>query len=80
MSAMASGRPAPGALIEGARDVEEIPQDAMAVLGGDRFGMELHAVHRVGLVAQAHDDAVLGVRRLRRGISGIDSGAIVSEW
>ena len=47
MSAMSGGLPA-RARVEGAGDLEEILQDAVAVLRGDAFRMELHAVHRVG--------------------------------
>ena len=38
--------------------LEEVGEQRMAVLGGDALGMELHAVHRMRLVLQAHDDAV----------------------
>src|SRR4029453_15103041 len=39
-----------------ARDLEKVLQDLVAVLGGDAFGMELHAVDGQRRVAQAHDD------------------------
>src|SRR5688572_29914372 len=39
-----------------ARDLEEVLQDLVTVLGGDALGMELHAVDGQRLVAQAHDD------------------------
>ena len=32
----------------------------MAVLGGDAFGMELHAVHRQAVMHQSHDQTVVG--------------------
>ena len=43
-------------------EVEEILQQQVAMLGGDAFGMELHAVHRQALMHQAHDQAVVGLR------------------
>ena len=46
--------------VPGGGDVEEILEDQVAVLGGDRLRMELHAVDRIVLVHGAHDDAVLG--------------------
>src|SRR3954471_1598340 len=39
-----------------AGDLEEIVEDLVAVLRGDALGMELNAVDRQRLVAQAHDD------------------------
>ena len=44
-------------------DVEKILQHQMAVLGGDAFGVELHAVHRQLLVHQPHDQPVVGLAR-----------------
>jgi hypothetical protein len=43
--------------------VEKIAQQGVAVLGQDRFGMELHAFDRQRLVAHTHDfiDAPSGV-------------------
>src|SRR5687768_1720153 len=61
ISAMSGRRPAPGAGIERCRDLQEILENAVAVLGGDAFGVELHAVHRIGSMAHSHDHAVLGM-------------------
>ena len=41
--------------------VEEVDKQLMAVLRGDALGMELHAVHRIAFVLQAHDHAVGGL-------------------
>src|SRR5688572_26319759 len=64
MSALHSGSVAGGAQIAAARgdtgDVEEVGEQGMTVLGGDALGVELHAVHRMGFVLQAHDDALAG--------------------
>ena len=46
-----------------AGDVEEVGQHVVAVFGGDRFRVELHAVDRAAAVPKAHD---LGRRRSRR--------------
>src|SRR5215217_8604651 len=47
-----------GALDPG--QVEEVGQQLVAALGGDRLGVELHAVDRPGAMLHAHDLAVLG--------------------
>src|SRR5262245_4204760 len=39
---------------------EEVGEQRMAMLGGDAFGMELHAMHRVPLVRQPHDQSLAG--------------------
>ena len=44
---------------EVARDGRKLPQQGMAVLRRDAFGMELHAMHRMGLVHHALDHAVV---------------------
>ena len=43
------------------RDVEKVFQHQMAVIGGDAFGMELHAMHRQTPVREPHDEAVVGI-------------------
>src|SRR5262249_52693585 len=43
-----------------AGDLEEVGKQGMAVLGGDAFGVELDAMHRMLLVLQPHDEAVGG--------------------
>jgi hypothetical protein len=48
--------PAPSA---SSRLHHEIRQHGMAMLGGDAFGVELHAVDRQVAVAEAHDMAVV---------------------
>ena len=53
-------------------------QDLVAVLGGDRFRVELHAVDRMPRVHRAHDHAVVAVGRDLED-SGMLSGAMVSE-
>ena len=45
------------------RQIEEVLQNGLAVLGGDAFRVELHAVHRQIAVRQAHDQPVLAGRR-----------------
>src|ERR1700730_4904678 len=42
-------------------EIEKILQNGLAVLGGDAFGMELHAVHRVLLMRHRHHEAVVGL-------------------
>src|SRR5260221_6306631 len=42
-------------------EIEKILQNGLAVLGGDAFRMELHAVHRVFLVRYRHHQAVVGL-------------------
>src|SRR5215510_16293025 len=53
--------PRPPLGVPGGGQVEKILQDDMAVLGRDAFRMELHAVHRQGLVCQTHDQLVIGL-------------------
>ena len=52
----------------------------MAVLGGDAFGMELHAVDWQLAMAEAHDDAVLGfgadLQGVRQAVALDDKGVI----
>src|SRR5258708_59430 len=43
-----------------AGDLEEISQEVVAAFRGDGFRVELHPVHRAGLVLHAHDLAVFG--------------------
>ena len=52
--------PTPRAPLDAGK-IEEIGEQLMAVLRGDALGMELHAVHRIALVLQAHDHAVVGL-------------------
>ena len=56
-----------GARVAAARahagQLEEVGEQRVAVLGGDALGMELHAVHGMRLVLQAHDEAVGASRR-----------------
>src|SRR6202158_3288859 len=42
-------------------EIEKILQNGLAVLGGDAFGMELHAVHRMLLVRHRHHEPVVGL-------------------
>src|SRR6185503_13575990 len=51
-------------------DLQEVGEQRVAVLGGDALGVELHAVHGMRLVLQAHDQA-----SLRRGRLGCDGEA-----
>ena len=51
------------ALDGGARSGEERPEQVVTADGEDRLRVELHAFHRKVLVAQAHHDAVVGLRR-----------------
>ena len=51
-----------------AGELEEIGEQRVAVLGGDALGMELHAVHGMRLVLQAHDQAVAGLGRDRQAV------------
>src|SRR5690606_35094578 len=62
-----SGRGMRAAASGGARDLEEVLQQRVAVLAEDGFGMELHAVDRVLAVAQAHDRLVAAVGIVRPG-------------
>src|SRR5262249_40224095 len=43
-----------------AREVEGVGKQRVAVLGGDAFRVELHAMHRVQLVRKPHDQPVGG--------------------
>src|SRR6516225_8762149 len=52
-----------GRAIPGLRDVEKIFQKQMSVLGGDAFGVELHAVHRQPFMRKPHHQSVLGLGR-----------------
>src|SRR4030065_2357853 len=42
--------------------IEEIGKELMPMLRGDALGVELHAMHWIALVLQAHDHAVRGFR------------------
>src|SRR5215831_6347206 len=55
--------PPPARLVPGRRDVEEVPQDQVPVLGRDALGMELDAVHRIVRVREPHDQPVAGLGR-----------------
>ena len=46
-----------------AGDLQEVLQDLVAVLRRDALGMELHAVHGMRLVLQAHDQVIGGLGR-----------------
>ena len=48
----------------------------MALFGGDALGMELHAMHGMRLVLQAHDDAVV---RLGRDLEAIGQGRALDD-
>src|SRR5262245_62245842 len=48
----------PMRLVPGRRDVEEILEDAVAMLGGDALGMKLDAVYRKFLVRKPHHQPV----------------------
>src|SRR5262245_40814023 len=54
----AAARVLPGRDIPGAGDREEVPQDQMAVLGGDAFRMELNAVDGKCPMGEPHDQPV----------------------
>src|SRR5688500_11862361 len=82
ISAMASGRPSAGAGVEGARDLQKILEDAVAVLGGNAFRMELHAVNRVGAMPHAHDDPVVrmgGLDEIGRHALGRDRQRVIAR-
>src|SRR5260370_28643001 len=59
-------RASPGRSIPRRRDLEEILEDEMAMLGGDAFGMKLHAVHRQPGMRKPHDQPVVGLRQHRQ--------------
>src|SRR5690242_12669693 len=59
-------RPTVGIGVPGCGQVKEVLQNDMAVLGRDAFGMELHAVHRQGLVRETHDQPVVGLSHGRQ--------------
>src|SRR3954462_6936841 len=42
-------------------ELQEIPQQLASFARQHGFGVELHAVHRIGAVPDAHDRAVLGL-------------------
>src|SRR5215813_4413211 len=54
-------RPPVGVGVPGRRQVEEVLQNDMAMLRRDALGVELHAVHRQGLVRETHDQLVIGL-------------------
>ena len=64
-----------------AGDLEEVGEQRVAVLGGDALGVELHAVHGMRLVLQAHDR---GCRRAVSAVTARQSGRLarstMSEW
>src|SRR5262249_11071764 len=54
----------------------------MAVLGGDAFGVELHAMHRMLLVLQPHDEAVSGPggdRKATRQAFALDDQRVITR-
>src|SRR5579883_1095806 len=62
-------------------DVEEVPQDEVAVLGGDALGGELNAVCRQPLVRKSHDQAIVGFgchRQRRRQALTLDHERMVA--
>ena len=61
------------------RSVQEVIEQAIAVLGQHRLGMELHSVDRMLDMLDRHDLAVLGVA-VTSSAGGTDPGAITSEW
>ena len=70
----------PARALKARGDLEEILEDAVAVLGGDAFGMELHAVHRIGSRWRTPMITPSSVWAVASRSSGMLSGAIVSEW
>src|SRR6516225_7134645 len=44
-------------------DFEKVLEQQMTVLGGDAFGVELHAVHRQALMRKPHHQTVIGLGR-----------------
>src|SRR5262249_6562957 len=44
-------------------DFEKVLEQQMTVLGGDAFGVELHAVHRKPLMRKPHHKTVIGLGR-----------------
>src|SRR5262249_23138462 len=44
-------------------DFEKVLEQQMTVLGGDAFGVELHAVHRQPLMRKPHHQTVIGLGR-----------------
>src|SRR5690349_14920650 len=56
LSGGVSGSAAVAALRCETGEVEEIGEQGMPMLGGNAFGMELHPVHGMVLVLQAHDE------------------------
>ena len=59
--------------------MEEVIEQAIAVLGQHRLGMELHSVDRVLDVLHGHDLAVLRRGGDTRATAGSDAGAMTSE-
>ena len=57
----------------------KLREEVVPGLGEDRLGVELHAVDRELAVAQAHHDAVLGLRGDLEAV-GHESRATTSEW
>src|SRR5262249_17799378 len=68
--------------VPGSGQVEEILQNDVAMLGRDAFRMELHAVHRQGLVREPHDQSVIGFghgRQLVRHGGAIDDQRMIAR-
>src|SRR5262249_30938065 len=60
----ASSKPAPARRgIPIRRNLKEILQDGVPVIGGNALGVELHAVHRQLAVGKPHDKASVGLSR-----------------
>ena len=71
----AAGRSSGG----GRRLPRKLREEVVAALGQDRLGVELHALDGEVPVAQAHDDAVVGLGGdLEQ--SGTESRSTTSEW
>src|SRR5262249_11338239 len=57
--------------VPGCRDIEEVLQDQMTVLGRDALGMELDAVDRKATVRQAHHQAIVGLGSNRKVVGNV---------
>ena len=61
---------------------QEILEHRVAVLGGDAFRVELHAMDRQRCVAQAHDDAIFrlgGNEQILRQILALDDKRVIAR-
>src|SRR4051812_18577725 len=69
-------------LVPGCRNVEEVLQDQMTVLGRDALGMELNTVDRKPAVRQSHHQVVVGLggnREIIRKIVAIDHKGMIAR-